>query len=45
MKRIKTSNPVAKNARKYNKAAVMIDRKREMKKRGYELKGDCDENI
>ena len=38
MKRIKKSNPVAKNARKYNKAAVMIDRKREIKKRGHELK-------
>ena len=45
MKRIKTSNPVAKNARKYNKAAVMIDRKREIKKRAYELKGDSDEHL
>ena len=33
-KRRGASNPVAKNAKKFNKSAVMIDRKKESKKRG-----------
>lgn len=33
-KTTKTNNPVAKFSRRYNKAVVMVDRKREMKRKG-----------
>lgn len=32
----KRSNPVAKYGRKFNKAAVHVDKKKEQKKRGHE---------
>lgn len=30
------NNPVAKNAHKFNRSAVMVDRKKQLKKTGYE---------
>lgn len=40
----KPRNPVAKFQRKYNKAKVFVDRKKEAKKKGMYL-GDSDEHI
>ena len=31
---VRRRNPVAKNAKKFNKSSIMIDRKKESKKRG-----------
>ena len=45
MKKTKTNNPVAKHARKFNKAHVHIDRKKEEKKNPKQYYGDSDEHI
>jgi len=39
-KSIKRSNPVAKYARKFNRAATHIDRKKEARKRGHLTKDE-----
>ena len=45
MKKTKTSNPVAKHLRTFNKGKVFIDRKKEEKKNPKQYYGDSDEHI